>query len=109
MPATFDAVIRIPQRLAALSCPASAFAVIYGKRSAAYLSKIFQGNARLHGDEALEMLALLDELEALRDAFPQIPIDFSNGLGIRRALELRRDGAEDHFISYELSELRAGL
>jgi hypothetical protein len=109
MPATFNPESVIPRRLDALPCSVLAFATIYGKRSQSYLAQAFRGNRQLPGNEAQEMLALLDELEALRDDFPQIPIDFSNGLGIRRALEARRDGATDVTLVCTLSELRAAL
>lgn len=88
MPGTFDAVNLIPQRLAALGCPVSAFAAIYGKRSQGYLSQAFRGNGPLGSEEAQEMLAIIDRMEALAATVAPIPVDFSNGARIRQVLQL---------------------
>jgi len=84
--ATFNPENEIPRRLRALGCSVAAFAVIYGKRSQPHLSATFRGQSSLTGSEAQEMYRLLDQMEALARALDPIPINFSNGILIKKIL-----------------------
>jgi len=90
MAGTFDALNVIPRKLDALGCPLTSFAVIWGARSASYLSRIFAGQASLDNGEANEMLALIAEMEALTRAVEPLPINWSDSNRIRMTLDLCR-------------------
>lgn len=111
MTATFNPENEIPRRLRALGCSTIAFSHIYGKRSTAYLSAAFRGQGFLTGTESLEMYSLLDRMEALARALDPIPIDFSNGMLIKKILEggpefMRKVEQWNQFRSFEAGQVQ---
>jgi hypothetical protein len=96
MSATFNPENVIQRRLDALGCPVASFAVIWGARSQSYLSQALRGNVSLGGDEARQLLQILDEMEQLAKSVEPLPVDWRSGSQIKIVLELcraRRDFA----------------
>jgi hypothetical protein len=96
----------IQRRLDALGCPVASFAVVWGARSQSYLSQALRGNISLGGNEAQQLLTLLDEMEALATALSPVPIDWRSGGRIRMVLEMcraRKDFAAG-FLALNTSE-----
>lgn len=91
MAGTLDAINVIPRKLDLLGCPLNSFSVIWGARSASYLSRIFSGQDRpdrLTNDEATQMLALIARMESLAEAVSPLPINWRDSNRIRMTLDL---------------------
>ena len=89
MSATLNPENEIQRRLNALHCSVMAFAIIAGLRSQSWLSQALRGNVSLGGDEAQQLLQILNEMEALQKSV-EVPIDWRSSNRIKEVLKLCR-------------------
>jgi hypothetical protein len=80
----------VSQRLSLLECTAQAFAAIWGKRSASYVSAYLRGCQEMDSEDIHSMLDTLREMESLAAAVKPLPINWSRAAQVGMTLDICR-------------------